>query len=65
MYPAASATPVIVPVPAVVREVEPGELIAVDENGLRTHLLADLDRVDRVVELTPILRPAHVTAGAS
>jgi ABC-type transport system involved in cytochrome bd biosynthesis fused ATPase/permease subunit len=29
-----------------------------------THALTDLDRVDRVVELTPVSQPADAAAGA-
>ena len=45
---------------AVVREIEPGELIAIDENGLRSHTFAEPTRAGCVFEYVYLARPDAV-----
>src|SRR5262249_24762611 len=47
---------------SVVREVEPGELIAIDESGLRTHRFAEPERKGCVFEYVYLARPDATTA---
>jgi amidophosphoribosyltransferase len=46
-----------------VREVEPGELIAIDENGLRTQRFAEVKRAGCVFEYVYLARPDTTIAG--
>jgi amidophosphoribosyltransferase len=46
-----------------VREVEPGELIAIDEDGLRSYRFAEPDRAHCVFEYVYVARPDSVLAG--
>ena len=48
---------------SVVREVEPGELIAIDEDGLRSHQFAEPDRKGCVFEYVYLARPDAVISG--
>jgi amidophosphoribosyltransferase len=48
-----------------VREVEPGELIAIDENGLRTKRFAPVKRAGCVFEYVYLARPDTTIAGRS
>ena len=48
-----------------VREVEPGELIVIDENGLRSHRFAEPDRKGCVFEYVYLARPDATIAGRS
>lgn len=48
---------------SVVREVEPGELIAIDENGLRSHKFAEPKRKGCVFEYVYLARPDAVISG--
>jgi amidophosphoribosyltransferase len=48
-----------------VREVEPGELIVIDENGLRSHQFAEPDRKGCVFEYVYLARPDATIAGRS
>ena len=48
---------------SVVREVEPGELIAIDEHGLRTHRFAEQKRKGCVFEYVYLARPDATIAG--
>ena len=48
---------------SVVREVEPGELIAIDEHGLRTHRFAEPKRKGCVFEYVYLARPDATIAG--
>jgi len=48
---------------SVVREVEPGELIAIDEDGLRTHRFAETERRGCVFEYVYLARPDATIAG--
>ena len=50
---------------SVVREVEPGELIAIDENGLRSHRFAEPARKGCVFEYVYLARPDATIAGQS
>ncbi len=50
---------------SVVREVEPGELIAIDEHGLRTHRFAEPRRKGCVFEYVYLARPDATIAGES
>ncbi|HET7477844.1 MAG TPA: amidophosphoribosyltransferase [Dermatophilaceae bacterium] len=48
---------------SVIREVEPGELIAIDEEGLRTHRFAKAEPKGCVFEYVYLARPDAVIAG--
>jgi amidophosphoribosyltransferase len=48
---------------SVVREVEPGELIVIDENGLRSHRFADPEPKGCVFEYVYLARPDATIAG--
>ena len=50
---------------SVVREVEPGELIVIDENGLRSHRFAEPARKGCVFEYVYLARPDATIAGRS
>ena len=50
---------------SVVREVEPGELIAIDEHGLRSHRFAETARKGCVFEYVYLARPDATIAGQS
>ncbi len=50
---------------SVIREVQPGELIAIDENGLRSHRFADADPKGCVFEYVYLARPDATIAGRS
>ncbi|MCL2542177.1 MAG: amidophosphoribosyltransferase [Nocardioidaceae bacterium] len=50
---------------SVVREVEPGELIVIDEGGLRSHKFAEPQRKGCVFEYVYLARPDAVIAGRS
>ena len=50
---------------SVVREVEPGELIVIDENGLRSHRFADADPKGCVFEYVYLARPDATISGRS
>ena len=50
---------------SVVREIEPGELIAIDEHGLRTHRFAEPSRKGCVFEYVYLARPDATIAGRS
>ena len=48
---------------SVVREIEPGELIAIDENGLRSHTFAEAEPKGCVFEYVYLARPDAVIRG--
>jgi len=50
---------------SVIREVEPGELIAIDQDGLRSHSFADADPKGCVFEYVYLARPDATIAGRS
>jgi amidophosphoribosyltransferase len=50
---------------SVIREVQPGELIAIDEDGLRSHQFADADPRGCVFEYVYLARPDATIAGRS
>src|SRR4029079_3183816 len=50
---------------SVVREIEPGELVAIDEHGLRTHRFAEPERKGCVFEYVSLPRPDATIAGRS
>ncbi len=50
---------------SVVREVEPGEMIVIDENGLRSHRFAEPDRKGCVFEYVYLARPDATISGRS
>jgi len=50
---------------SVVREVEPGELLVIDENGLRSHRFADADPKGCVFEYVYLARPDATISGRS
>jgi len=50
---------------SVIREVQPGELIAIDEEGLRSHRFADADPKGCVFEYVYLARPDATIAGRS
>jgi amidophosphoribosyltransferase len=50
---------------SVIREVQPGELIAIDEDGLRSHRFADADPKGCVFEYVYLARPDATIAGRS
>ena len=50
---------------SVVREVEPGEMVVIDENGLRSHKFAEPDRKGCVFEYVYLARPDATIAGRS
>ena len=50
---------------SVVREIEPGELIAIDEDGLRSHRFADADPKGCLFEYVYLARPDTTIAGRS
>src|SRR5262245_35297114 len=50
---------------SVVREVEPGELVVIDEHGLRTHRFADQRRKGCVFEYVYLARPDATISGRS
>ena len=50
---------------SVVREVEPGEMLAIDENGLRSHRFAEPDPKGCVFEYVYLARPDATIAGRS
>src|SRR5262245_6824045 len=50
---------------SVVREVEPGEMVAIDENGLRTHQFAEPQPKGCVFEYVYLARPDATIAGRS
>ncbi|HWM73593.1 MAG TPA: amidophosphoribosyltransferase, partial [Nocardioides sp.] len=50
---------------SVVREVEPGEMLAIDEQGLRSHRFADADPKGCVFEYVYLARPDARIAGRS
>jgi len=50
---------------SVIREVQPGELIAIDEDGLRSHQFADPDPRGCVFEYVYLARPDAAIAGRS
>lgn len=50
---------------SVVREIEPGELIAIDEDGLRSHRFAPTTRKGCVFEYVYLARPDDTIAGRS
>ena len=50
---------------SVVREVEPGEMIVIDENGLRSHKFAEPDRKGCVFEYVYLARPDATISGRS
>ena len=51
--------------PACVREIEPGELIVIDEDGLRSHRFAEPDRKGCVFEYVYLARPDTTIAAAA
>jgi amidophosphoribosyltransferase len=50
---------------SVIREVEPGEMVAIDENGLRTHRFAEARPKGCVFEYVYLARPDATIAGRS
>jgi amidophosphoribosyltransferase len=48
---------------SVVREVEPGEMVVIDENGLRSHTFAEPDRKGCVFEYVYLARPDATISG--
>jgi amidophosphoribosyltransferase len=50
---------------SVVREVEPGEMLAIDENGLRSHRFAEAEPKGCVFEYVYLARPDATIAGRS
>jgi amidophosphoribosyltransferase len=50
---------------SVIREIQPGELIAIDEDGLRSHKFADADPKGCVFEYVYLARPDATIAGRS
>ncbi|MEI5674173.1 MULTISPECIES: amidophosphoribosyltransferase [unclassified Nocardioides] len=50
---------------SVVREVEPGEMLVIDENGLRSHKFAEPDRKGCVFEYVYLARPDATISGRS
>ena len=50
---------------SVVREIEPGEMIAIDEQGLRTHRFAEPERKGCVFEYVYLARPDATISGRS
>ncbi len=50
---------------SVVREVEPGEMLVIDENGLRSHRFAEQDRKGCVFEYVYLARPDATISGRS
>ncbi len=50
---------------SVIREVEPGELLVIDEDGLRSHRFADADPKGCVFEYVYLARPDATIAGRS
>ena len=48
---------------SIVREIEPGELIAIDDQGLRTHRFAPTDRKGCVFEYVYLARPDATISG--
>ncbi len=50
---------------SVVREVEPGEMLAIDEQGLRSHRFADADPKGCVFEYVYLARPDATISGRS
>ncbi|MEX0427212.1 amidophosphoribosyltransferase [Nocardioides sp. DS6] len=48
---------------SVVREIEPGEMVAIDESGLRTHRFAEPERKGCVFEYVYLARPDATIAG--
>jgi amidophosphoribosyltransferase len=50
---------------SVVREIEPGELVVIDESGLRSHKFAQPDRKGCVFEYVYLARPDATIAGRS
>ena len=50
---------------SIVREIEPGELIAIDEDGLRSHRFADADPKGCLFEYVYLARPDTTIAGRS
>ena len=50
---------------SVVREVEPGELVVIDSNGLRSHHFAQADPKGRLFEYVYLARPDTTIAGRS
>jgi len=50
---------------SVVREIEPGELVAIDENGLRTHRFAEAKPRGCVFEYVSLARPDATIGGRS
>lgn len=50
---------------SVVREIEPGELVVIDENGLRSHRFAEQRRKGCVFEYVYLARPDATIAGRS
>ena len=50
---------------SLIREVEPGELIAIDEDGLRSQRFAETDRKGCVFEYVYLARPDATIAGRS
>ena len=50
---------------SVVREIEPGELIAIDEHGLRSHRFAEPERKGCVFEYVYLARPDATISGRS
>jgi len=50
---------------SIIREVQPGELIAIDEDGLRSHRFADADPKGCVFEYVYLARPDATIAGRS
>jgi amidophosphoribosyltransferase len=50
---------------SVVREVEPGELLAIDENGLRSHRFAEPEQKGCVFEYVYLARPDATISGRS
>src|SRR6185503_12081264 len=62
----ASESPALATVGAsVIREVEPGELIVIDEDGLRSHRFAEADPKGCVFEYVYLARPDATIAGRS
>jgi amidophosphoribosyltransferase len=50
---------------SVVREIDPGEMVAIDENGLRTHRFAEAQPKGCVFEYVYLARPDATIAGRS
>jgi amidophosphoribosyltransferase len=50
---------------SLIREVEPGELIVIDEDGLRSHRFAEADPKGCVFEYVYLARPDATIAGRS